>query len=253
MNKKIINKYFVVNKDNFLTGLIGKGKQKTRLTIPKSVKEIGSYVFWNYKSLKNIFIPNSVIKIGNGTFTGCEKLKNITIPKSVKEIGNNAFKDCKKLEKITFAEESQLEKIGDSAFENCTNLTNIIIPNSVTKIGYSVFYNCINLQTINIPESVTEIGGYVFMNCKKLTSDSVINNSPVLFGWWVWNHQYNGQTMSQMDEIDLSQFTNSTGKNFNVISPHTFSECRKLNKIIIPKSVTTIGNWAFIENTKNKK
>ena len=51
--------------------------------------------------------------------------------------------------------------------------------------------------------------------------------------------------MSQMSDIDLSQFKNSTSKNFNIISSSTFSECGKLNKIIIPKSVTTIGDYAF--------
>ena len=66
---------------------------KSKVTIPKSVTEIGERAFAGAETLKSVTIPKNVTKIGNYAFSGCSKLKEITIPKTVTEIGATAFSE----------------------------------------------------------------------------------------------------------------------------------------------------------------
>ena len=147
-------------------------------------------------------LGNEVEIIGDGCFRNIRNLQTITIPNSVTTIGKFAFSCCEQLNKVEFSDsdQSRLESIGDNAFNFCSSLTSIIVP-----------------------KQVKQIGGNIFVECQNLTSAGVTNYSSVLFDWWVKNHQYeSGQTMSQMAEINLSQFTNSSCKKFNIIGKHAF-------------------------------
>ncbi|MBR6083083.1 MAG: leucine-rich repeat domain-containing protein [Salinivirgaceae bacterium] len=65
-------------------------KTLTYISIPNSVKAIGSYAFGE-AGLKSIIIPNSVVSIGGGAFIGCERLDSIVIPQNVKYVGGCLF------------------------------------------------------------------------------------------------------------------------------------------------------------------
>ena len=67
---------------------------KTSVTIPSSVTEIGPYAFDNYRGLTNVTIPSNVIYIGDGAFVHCENLKTVTIGSGVNYIGYDAFYGC---------------------------------------------------------------------------------------------------------------------------------------------------------------
>lgn len=62
--------------------------------IPEGWAEIEAYAFKNCKELKSITLPASLKAIGTQAFEGCENLWEITIPSSVESIGYCAFKDC---------------------------------------------------------------------------------------------------------------------------------------------------------------
>ena len=51
----------------------------TNISIPDSVKEMGTYVFSNCKELCSIEMPTIITRITEGTFYNCEKLFNIKI------------------------------------------------------------------------------------------------------------------------------------------------------------------------------
>lgn len=83
-----------------------KTKSLKSLTIPSTVNvegvsytvtEIGNNAYKNKTSLKKVTIPATVKKIGSGAFQGCKNLKTIKIKsKSLTSIGKNAFKGIHK-------------------------------------------------------------------------------------------------------------------------------------------------------------
>ena len=131
-------------------------------------------------------------------------------------------------------------------------MKSITIPDSVTTIDDYAFSASTQLTDVIISSSVTEIGIGIFNGCWDLSSDKVLNNSSVLFGWWVNEHKYKefgNQTMAQIIEqtgvIDLSQFKNSADKEFNIIGGNAFEDCSNLTSFCVPDSIASIGKSAF--------
>lgn len=59
--------------------------------IPKTVKRIHSYAFFDCPNLKSIIIPNSVTRIDGYVFVKCPNLKKVVIPNSVTHLGSDIF------------------------------------------------------------------------------------------------------------------------------------------------------------------
>ncbi|MBR5689162.1 MAG: leucine-rich repeat domain-containing protein, partial [Prevotella sp.] len=168
------------------------------VTIPNSVRSIGSYTFYNCQALTNAIIPNSVTNIGSSAFENCSELRCVAIPDFVNIIGERAFYGCKGLTSITIP--NTVTSIGNYAFSGCSGLKNVtlnsnsivsksyssysegsilkdifgvqvqefIIGNSVTSIGYRAFEGFSRLSRFVIPNSVNEINGYSFADCSNL-------------------------------------------------------------------------------------
>ena len=180
---------------------------------------------------------NSLTSIGDYAFRGnsnlypCSNLKTVIMPDSVTSVGKEVFYFCDNLTSVTLS--SNLENIGDSMFYNCRKLTSITIPGSVTSIGLAAFkYSA--LTGIAIPNSVTSIGDAAFSNCSSLVSATLPDNvSFTGIPKDLFSEDYNLTTanissLSHVTSIGSSAFFNTA-----------------LESIIIPDSVTTIGNCAF--------
>ena len=201
----------------------------TSVTIPKSVTSIGNKAFCNCTGLTSITIPNSVTYLGDA-FWGCTGLTSVTIPKSLTSIGPNAFRDCTGLKSITIP--NSVTSIENAAFCDCTGLTSITIPNSVTSIKANAFSGCTALTSITIPNSVTSIGSCAFDNTAWYSkqSDGVVYAGKVLY-------KYKG-TMPAWTSISVKAGTLG-------IAGRAFYKCTGLTSVIIPNSVTNIGDDAF--------
>lgn len=189
------------------------------ITIPDTIKKIGSSAFRHCSYLTSIIIPDSVTSIGEGAFYGCGSLTIVTIPDSVTSIGNEAFYGCTGLTSITIP--NSVTSIGSSAFSGCNGLTSVTIPDSVTSIGEDAFYCCEELISVTIGSGVTSIGETVFRSCTGLTSiiipDSVTNIGRYAF--WdcagLTSITYNG-TKAQWNAIDKSNNWNYNTGNYVV-------------------------------------
>ena len=162
----------------------------TKVTIPASVEEIGSWAFGTCLSLKEIdvtpgnenyavmdhaltetktktlicypcgltdpeyTIPEGITRIGRSTFSYCDNLKRITIPEGVTEIGELAFSNCRSLAETNIPQ--SVEKIEDLGFCNCQSLTDLTIPDSVIEIGRDAFYQCSELTLTVSKDSYAE-------------------------------------------------------------------------------------------------
>ena len=231
------------------------------IDIPDSVTKIGVSAFSGCSSLMSIHMPDSVTSIGYNAFEGCISLKNIRIPDSVTSIGSNAFEECVSLKSIIIPD--SVTRIEGWTFYYCKSLESIIIPDSVTSIGDSAFSDCKSLININIPNGVTSIGDSAFAQCHSLTSVT-IPSSVIAIGTnpfcgcpadlkneskaFIYEHN----VLFNKDKTTLISYR---AKEANYVIPDSvtsigecaFLECNSLTSIIIPDSVTSIGVCAFAQ------
>ncbi len=170
----------------------------TNITIPASVKHIGSEAFsgcgaviedngviyvdkWAVDcgtSVTDVTLRDDTVGIANSAFADCTELSSISIPDTVSYIGASAFYCCGKLKNINIG--VNISSIGSQAFYGCASLESITIPSSISKIEVGTFYDCINLKSIEISSSVTHIGDFAFSGCKSLTNVVVPDSVTVI-------------------------------------------------------------------------
>lgn len=131
----------------------------TNISIPNSVKSIGTYAFWKSR-IDNLVIPNGVIVISPSAFHFCSSLTSVIIPDSVQNISGSAFAYCSNLTNIVIPD--SVTSIGSRTFSGCSKLNNVILPKDLTTISSYTFQDCANLKTIKIPASVTKIDSSAF-------------------------------------------------------------------------------------------
>lgn len=256
----------------FCTGLIS-------VTIGNSVTSIGNFAFSGCTGLKRVTIPDSVTSIGNQAFQGCNGLTSVTIGSSVTYIGDHAFASCTGLTSIIIDKvNTKYHSAGNCLIETATKTLILgcktsVIPTdgSVTSIGEYAFSGCTGLTSVIIPDSVTSIGSSAFNGCDKLlevynksslkiTAGNYDNGCVAFYAKNVYTTE-DGSKLST-DENGYVIYTDGDEKilvaylgteteltlpvYITQIYKYAFSDCRGLTSIVIPNSVTSIGDYAFV-------
>ncbi len=135
---------------------------------------------------------------------------DFTIPSSVNgytvtKVGAYAFKGCSGITAVILPE--GIKEIGNYAFANATAMTSVSLPESLEIIGTGAFRYS-GLTAVELPENTLNLGSSAFMGCAQLASVKL-----------------------------PSQIT--------VLPNYLFENCYRLESIVIPNNVNTIGSSCF--------
>ena len=148
------------------------------ITIPSSVKEMGSGIFWNCKFLSSVQLDCIIERLPNSIFACCSSLTSFDVPECIKVIELGAFYRCTNLHTINL--NKGLKTIENRAFEECTNLVSLNIPESIEKIGDGYGYcfkDCKSLKDVIYDAREAEITGLPH-GMNKLTIGPHVNKLP---------------------------------------------------------------------------
>ena len=183
----------------------------------------------------------------------------------VRSIGTEAFISNTDIREIILP--STLRRVEDYAFFDCINLSRVIIPNGVETIGLGAFMYCAFTE-VNIPASVTYLDCDAFYGCNSLEQVHVspYNMTYVSFDGVVFSDDYtrlhfypNGKRWTSytvygdIETIGTWAFSNSSIKHVTLhegvrtLEDFAFNYCPYLTEVIVPASVTTIGQDVFAE------
>lgn len=204
---------------------------KGEIELPRSIKRIGAYAFYNNKELFSVVLPKDLEEIGESAFEGCTLLENPTFPAGLQKIEMGAYKDCTSITEITLPE--GLTALGDvptceevqfysrldhvdktkGVFEGCTSLEKAVTVADIDYLSDDIFQNCTLLDKIYFPLQLRTIGNFAFENCTTL------------------------------DEITFPATLETIGQ--GAFNGKTSWPLGKISKLVIPDGVKTIGKGAF--------
>ena len=180
-----------------------RGAQCYGITIPNSVRYIGSYAFYSWPNLIYLEIPPSVtnaipnaivydcpklgevafcltnetssVRIGNKCLSEVPALTNVVVRgNGAMTIGDSAFYNLASIQAATLQGVAEIEN-GSSwntgAFNGCTKLEQVtLIDSPLRNIGNRAFQDCAALASFAIPSTATNIGSCAFSGCAALKS-----------------------------------------------------------------------------------
>ena len=209
------------------------------IRLPRNTRAISNRAFAGCWDLKYVAFPREVTSIGESAFEDCHNLESIELPSVMKSIGRRAFRGCRMLTDIILPE--GISNLADQVLEN-TRISQIVIPSTVQTIGSGVFDGTL-ISRLDIPAGVSKIALDAFYGMPRLTMINVAAGNA--------NYDSDGQVLFDKQATTVLFAVRSFEGTFTVpdgfvsIAPYALSGCAKITDIVLPSSVTVIGNYAF--------
>ena len=226
----------------------GYGKDGTPIVIYEyTTDEDGKATITKYNgNSTSLVIPSTldgytVVAIGKDVFKNNTRLRMVVFPDTVTKIGNYAFYGCTNLSSITFGD--GLVELGTKSFYGCTSLTAISLPDSVTRISYGAFDGCTALADVKLSRNLEQLDGRAFSGCDALTSITIPKKVATSYKADISDYGYTGGRGAFNGNANLKSVTFEEGS--TVIAGNLLANCPGIETIVIPDSVTEIGEYAF--------
>ena len=160
-----------------------------------------------------VVIEDGVTSIGVFAFGRMDAIYSVELPESILKIGDTAFGGIEPLTDITIPE--NVNYIGVAAFAN-TGITSAIIPDNQVQIMERAFSQCPDLEKLVIPASAVIDKPIIDSQCQKLkTAGPIGGDYNFEFGWT------------------------------DTIPAQAFYECGSIETVVLPDTITSIGEEAF--------
>lgn len=210
-------------------------------------------------------------------------LPEFNVPKSVVYIGKSAFENTA-LSALTFEEGDKPLEIGERAFYGADGFIGfkLVTPDRLVAIGGEAFKNCGGITGVTFKSGIKKIGSYAFENCgitaftlpKGVESyldgecalKGAIKGNPVaqltLFDPIKLTDLFDGAAPNTLIRVNAygadvadGQFENAQSVQklelfgTETIGNNAFRGCSSLMSVVIPATVTRIGEYAFADCT----
>lgn len=193
------------------------------------------------ETLEEYTVDSRVSKIAEGAFNAFPAIKVMNIPDNVKEIGVNAFAGINSIDKLNLP--ATLTEIKENMLANIHS-SSLTLPEGITKIDAYAFENS-EFKEIGIPASVTEIELFAFQGLNSLSDLKIASENK--------SYKTEDQVLTSADGKTLifypgglSNETFSVPKGIETIGQNAFSANTIIQKVVLPESVTTIEDNAFM-------
>lgn len=119
------------------------------------------------------------------------------------------------------------------AFYSCDWLTTLVIPDNITRIGVAAFHGCTKLHDITLSKNLYEIKENAFYVCTSLEDIFIPKSVEV-----IKSEAFHGCT-------SLKSIVFETNSNCRILKERMFENCRVLNTVVLPNSLTDISDYLF--------
>ncbi len=262
---------------NVGSGAFCNHKALKSVKLSSTVEEIESYAFAGCSDLETIELPDSLSFVNTGAFEYCDNLKEVKIGKSYNNLyfSNDAFDYDTSLTEFTVSEENPnlcaidgnlytknmktllfyapgktdksftvpdgVEVIGNGFYMN-DSLETVVFSDSVRSVPSNCFIGCDNLKSLSLGAGITEIPKS--LNSKKMLEEiNVSDNSPKYCS--VDGVLYTKDMKTLLCFPVNKQVTGYVVPDGVTTIDSGFCYCDKLENITLPKSLTSIGSYAF--------
>lgn len=152
-------------------------------------------------------------QIGKNAFADCPAIVSLRLSGTVKKIENGAFSRLTALANVKFSDNGEMgtTTIGTSAFSGCTNLVDVETASNVGVIDNNAFSDCVKLMRLKLADGLQTIGNSAFAGCKRLEG----------------------------------ALPDGTEEEYEIVEEKRVKLPNPNAQLVIPESVTTIGDMAF--------